>query len=61
MKTIQIRCPESDEVLAGLRLPDTRESALHRRLVPGGYTAIVQGKNGSTGVALVEVYYLSTP
>ncbi|HSP45511.1 MAG TPA: hypothetical protein VLO30_05925 [Chthoniobacterales bacterium] len=34
------------------------ESALVRTLAPGGYTAIVRGKNNGTGVALVEVYNL---
>ena len=37
---------------------DDRESALVADLAPGTYTAIVRGKNGSTGVALVEVYNL---
>ena len=34
------------------------ESALVATLSPGNYTAVVQGKNGGTGVALVEVYNL---
>ena len=34
------------------------ESALATSLVPGTYTAIVAGKNGGTGVGLVEVYNL---
>jgi hypothetical protein len=34
------------------------ESAIVRSLVPGPYTAIVRGKNNTTGVALVEVYGL---
>ena len=34
------------------------ESALVATLVPGNYTAIVQGKNNTTGVGLVEVYNL---
>jgi hypothetical protein len=34
------------------------ESALLITLPPGNYTAIVAGKNGSTGVALIEVYGL---
>ena len=34
------------------------ESALVTTLPPGAYTAIVAGKNGGTGVALVEVYHL---
>jgi phospholipase/lecithinase/hemolysin len=37
---------------------DDAESAIIRALAPGNYTAIVRGKNGSTGVALVEVYNL---
>jgi len=32
------------------------ESAIIIILVPGNYTAIVAGKNGGTGVGLVEVY-----
>jgi phospholipase/lecithinase/hemolysin len=36
---------------------DTRESAIvHAFLSPGQYTAVVRGKNNSTGVALVEAY-----
>ncbi|MFL6583436.1 MAG: PQQ-dependent sugar dehydrogenase [Chthoniobacterales bacterium] len=34
------------------------ESALALSLLPGPYTAIVSGKNGQTGVGLVEVYDL---
>jgi hypothetical protein len=37
---------------------DTRESAVRATLDPGSYTAIVRGKGGTTGVALVEVYRL---
>ncbi len=37
---------------------DDRESAIVANLPPGGYTAIVRGKNGATGVGLVEVYVL---
>ena len=37
---------------------DTRESAIVASLSAGDYTAIVRGKNGSTGVALVEAYRL---
>ena len=35
---------------------DARESALVTTLPPGQFTAIVSGKGGATGVALVEVY-----
>jgi hypothetical protein len=34
------------------------ESTMSLTLVPGAYTAIVRGKNDTTGVALVEVYNL---
>ncbi|MGI9086168.1 MAG: putative Ig domain-containing protein [Chthoniobacterales bacterium] len=39
---------------------DPRESAIVRILQPGNYTAIVRGKDNSTGVALVEVFNLET-
>ena len=38
------------------RPPTPREAAILRRLAPGAYTAIVQGKNGASGVGLVEAY-----
>jgi GH25 family lysozyme M1 (1,4-beta-N-acetylmuramidase) len=37
---------------------DDRESAILTTLPPGQYTAIVRGKDNSTGVALVEAYQL---
>ena len=37
---------------------DNRESAIVASLAAGNYTAIVRGKNGTTGVALVEAYRL---
>jgi hypothetical protein len=37
---------------------DGRESAIIANLPAGNYTAIVRGVNGTTGVALVEVYDL---
>jgi FG-GAP-like repeat/Putative Ig domain len=39
---------------------DDRESAIVVGLDPGNYTAIVAGKNGAPGIALVEVYDLGT-
>jgi N-acetylneuraminic acid mutarotase len=39
---------------------DGRESAIIADLPPGNYTAIVRGLNNSTGVALAEVYDLSS-
>jgi hypothetical protein len=38
---------------------DPREAAILRQLTPGAYTAIVRGKNNTTGVALVEAYQLN--
>jgi hypothetical protein len=40
----------------GLAPTDTHESALVTSLPNGGYTAIVRGHNGGTGVGVVEVY-----
>jgi hypothetical protein len=37
---------------------DDRESALLETLAPGAYTAIVRGKNNTSGIALVEVFNL---
>jgi hypothetical protein len=39
---------------------DDRESAIVAGLDPGNYTAIVSGKDGGTGIGLVEVYDLGT-
>jgi pectinesterase len=47
-----------ESVPAFLQPSDSRESALQTILVPGHYTAIVEGKNATTGVALVEAYNL---
>lgn len=44
---------------SGLAPSDARESAILARLPPGRYTAIVRGRAGSEGVALVEAYELS--
>ena len=40
----------------GVAPTSDRESAIVATLLPGRYTAIVRGVNGSTGVGLVEVY-----
>ncbi len=40
----------------GLAPSKDTESAISATLVPGAYTAIVSGKDGSAGVALIEVY-----
>jgi len=40
----------------GLPPADDREAAIWATLPVGGYTAIIRGQAGATGVALVEVY-----
>ena len=42
----------------GIPPMDDRESAIVIALDPGAYTAIIAGKNSSTGIGLVEVYDL---
>jgi hypothetical protein len=44
--------------VAGLAPTDDREAAIEATLSSGAYTAIVRGKNGATGIALVEAYNL---
>jgi hypothetical protein len=41
--------------------PDERESAIVLTLDPGAYTAVLRGKQNTTGVALVEIYDLDNP
>jgi uncharacterized protein GlcG (DUF336 family) len=49
----------TDVEASGIPPPNELESAIVRTLAPGAYTALVDGKNGGTGTALVEVYDLS--
>ena len=42
----------------GVPPTDDKESAIVKSLAPGNYTAIVRGKNNTTGVALIEVFGL---
>jgi hypothetical protein len=42
----------------GLALPHNDESGIFSTLPPGAFTAILSGKNGGTGVGLVEIYNL---
>ncbi len=54
------RDTQEAEILAtGIPPTDDRESAIVATLDPGSYTAIVQGKGDTSGVALVEVYDLN--
>jgi hypothetical protein len=51
------RSNQESAVSATLLAPnDDREAAIVTSLAPGHYTAIVRGKDGATGLALVEVY-----
>jgi len=43
----------------GLAPPNDLESAILRTLQPGNYTAVLSGKNSTTGIGLLELY--STP
>jgi hypothetical protein len=44
----------------GLAPPNDAESAIRIALQPGNYTAVLSGKNDTTGVGLVEVYDIET-
>lgn len=50
---------ESQIIDSTLPPTDDREAAIVATLPPGAYSAIVRGANGSTGVALFEVYALN--
>ena len=49
---------ETEIEATGIAPTDPRESAILQTLAAGPYTAIVRGKNNTTGVALVEAYQL---
>ncbi|MGI8819513.1 MAG: sialidase family protein [Chthoniobacterales bacterium] len=49
---------EAELQTLGLAPGDEREAAFVTTLRRGNYTAIVRGKDGTTGVALVEAYYI---
>ena len=48
----------ADIEATGLAPKNDREAALLVALDPGSYTAVIRGKNNTTGVALVEVYQM---
>jgi uncharacterized delta-60 repeat protein len=49
---------QADIAATGKAPPSLKESAILALLAPGNYTAIVTGKNGTTGVGLIEFYSL---
>jgi hypothetical protein len=53
--------PAQEAAILATGIPPTNnfESAIDATLNPGAYTAIVRGKNNTSGIALVEVYDLS--
>jgi len=54
------RSDQQAEIIAtGLQPSNDAESAIVTTLPPGNYTAIVEGVNGTTGIALVEIYGLN--
>ncbi|MFN2474842.1 MAG: hypothetical protein ABR526_00675, partial [Chthoniobacterales bacterium] len=59
-KTDDLTRQSQQAEIEGSTIPptDDRESALIRTLTPGNYTAILRGKNDTTGLAVVEAYDL---
>jgi hypothetical protein len=49
---------EADIMNTGKAPPNDLEPAIRQSLAPGSYTAIVRGKNNTTGIGLVEAYDL---
>ena len=49
---------EAEIIATTIQPTNDLESAIVATLAPGAYTAIVSGKNGGTGVGLVEAYDL---
>jgi hypothetical protein len=55
------RTAQEQEIIdTGIPPSDNRESAAVATLIPSNYTAIVSGKDDSTGIGLVEAYDLGT-
>lgn len=45
----------------GLAPTDPKESGVFMFLPPGAFTAILAGKNGGTGIGLIEIYNVNSP
>ena len=50
---------ETEIIATTIPPPNDAESAIVAILTPAAYTAIVRGKNNTTGLALVEAYQLN--
>jgi len=48
--------PAAELTALGLAPADAAESGIHVSLAPGAFTVILAGKNGGTGIGLVEIY-----
>ena len=53
------QAPNVDEIPNGFAPSDPRESVIVTTLPPGGYTAVLRGAQGQTGVGIVETYDLA--
>jgi hypothetical protein len=53
--------PVQEAAILGTGIPPTNnlESAIDTTLNPGAYTAVLRGKNNTSGIALIEIYDLS--
>jgi hypothetical protein len=51
---------ENEIIATGIPPTDERESAIIATLIPGNYTAVLRGKDNTTGIAVVELYDLGT-
>ena len=51
---------ENEIIATGIPPSDTRESAIIATIIPGNYTAVLRGKDNTTGIGVVEVYDLGT-
>jgi hypothetical protein len=51
---------QAEIIATSLQPSNNLESAIVRTLSPGTYTAVMNGKNGATGIGLVEIYDLQT-
>ncbi|MBA3573267.1 MAG: DVUA0089 family protein [Pyrinomonadaceae bacterium] len=55
----QENAEQANQIMArGLAPADSAEAAMVVSLSPGNYTAVIRGKNNTTGVASLEVYKL---
>ena len=50
------RDTQEEAIASSIPPSDDRESAIDIYLMPGNYTAIVRGKNNTTGNALVDLH-----